>query len=123
LYRQSRLSPWAAAGWTLLVPGLGNLYAEQYLLAGLGFVSFTFSGSFLTYGYVADNLPFRLLGFSFAALAYGGGVATSLVGVRRYNRYRRQSLGLDDEFARRLQIPPRSPQLPEPVILNLNFSF
>lgn len=123
LYRQSRLSPWAAVGWTFLLPGLGNLYAEQYLLAGLGFVSFTFSGSFLAYGYAADSAPFQLLGYSFAALAYGGGLTTSLLGVRRYNRNRRQSLGLDDELAGQLSLPGSRLAPPETVMLNFNFSF
>jgi len=129
LYRQSRLSPWAAAGWTMLLPGLGNLYAEQYLLAGLGFVSVTFSGSFLAYGYAIDNLALRVLGFSFAAIAYGGGLGTSIAGVHRYNRQRRQSLGLDDQRAH-FRFGPDGPRhlrhttaLSEPLMLNLRFSF
>ncbi len=126
LYRQSRLSPWAAAGWTMLLPGLGNLYAEQYLLAGLGFVSVTFSGSFLAYGYAVDNLALRALGFSFAGIAYGGGLGTSIAGVHRYNRQRRQSLGLDDQRAH-FRFGPDGPRhnagLSEPFMLNLRFSF
>lgn len=129
LYRQSRLSPWAAAGWTMLLPGLGNLYAEQYLLAGLGFVSVTFSGSFLAYGYAVDNLALRVLGFGFAGIAYGGGLGTSIPGVHRYNRQRRQSLGLDDQRAH-FRFGPDGPRhlrhttaLSEPLMLNLRFSF
>ncbi|RDV38121.1 hypothetical protein DV096_09915 [Bradymonadaceae bacterium TMQ3] len=95
IYEQGRLSHIRAALYTLLLPGLGNFYVEQYMLGTVAMSLTVFAGIFLAYGLSLSRNDLVGLGAGVAGLAYGGGLITSYQGVRRYNLQLQQSLQLD----------------------------
>lgn len=97
LYEQSRLTLSGAVGRNLLLPGLGNIYAEQYFYAGLAFSFLVFAASFVSYGLVTEQPEFLWTGAGTAGIAYIGSIGTSIIGVQKYNRERRE--GLKVEYA------------------------
>lgn len=91
IYGESKLSYGRAVGYSLLLPGAGNVYAEQYFTAGLHFSALLFSLVFMGYGLTTSQSHLVLGG----GLLWGGAMLTSSVsgsvGVARYNeRLRRQ---------------------------------
>ena len=105
IYEESRKKPQKAVLYSLLLPGVGNVYAEQYLLAGLSFVLVVFAGTFIGYGIANDQPRIIAIGGVTAALAYGGGVATSLLGVSDHNRKLRQGLKVEGADVREMWTP------------------
>ncbi len=99
LYRDGRLQYSTAALRTALLPGLGNFYAEQYLLGGLHATLMAFAAVVIPYGLATDQAAFAWGGAGLAGSAYVSGFATSALGVRRYNRRLRRRLRLADEPA------------------------
>lgn len=95
IYEQGRLSHTRAALYTLLLPGLGNFYVEQYMLGTVAMSLTVFAAIFLAYGISLSRSDLVGLGAGVAGLAYGGGLITSYQGVRRYNLQLQQSLQLD----------------------------
>lgn len=95
IYDQNRKRPGKAVLYTALLPGLGNIYAEQYLLAGLGIVLMVFAGTFVGYGVTTKQSNLVVIGAVTAGVAYGGGAATSLIGVSDFNRKLRQGLKIE----------------------------
>jgi hypothetical protein len=96
IYEQSRLSHRRATLYSLALPGLGNLYAEQYLGAGLAFSMLTFSAIFITYGLRSNRSDVAYIGLGLAGLTYGVALGTSLRGVSAYNDVLRRSLKIED---------------------------
>lgn len=107
LYEESRLSKTDATLKNLLLPGLGNIYTEQYFYAGIALSFMVFTLSFIGYGLVTDQSEFLWFGAATAGLAYGGSIATSIVGVDQYNRRLRQGLKID--AAKTQQTSPLDP--------------
>ncbi|TXD37396.1 hypothetical protein FRC96_08245 [Lujinxingia vulgaris] len=95
IYEQGRLSHTRAALYSLLLPGLGNFYVEQYMLGTVAMSLTVFAAIFLAYGISLSRSDLVGLGAGVAGLAYGGGLITSYQGVRRYNLQLQQSLQLD----------------------------
>lgn len=95
IYEQNRKSSTRAILWTALFPGLGNIYAEQYLLAGMAIVFMTFAGTFVGYGLSTRQPKIITLGAITAAIAYGGGGVTSVIGVSQFNAKLRRGLKVD----------------------------
>lgn len=105
IYEQNRLRPSKAILYSALLPGLGNIYAEQYLLAGLAITLTVFAATFLGYGLSSGQSNIIVLGAVTAGLAYGGGMATSLLGVSNHNRKLRQGLKVGDAEVREVWTP------------------
>lgn len=97
LYEESKLEYSRAALWTALLPGLGNFYAEQYLIGGLNASLVGFTALLVPYGLVTDQLSFVWTGIGITGTAYVSGFTTSLIGVRNYNRRLRRSLDVPEE--------------------------
>lgn len=95
IYEASRLTVSGAVGRNLLLPGLGNIYTEQYFYAGLAFSFLVFAASFVSYGLVTDQSEFLWIGAGTAGIAYVGSIGTSILGVEKYNRERREGLKVE----------------------------
>lgn len=117
LYKQGRLSYGKAILYNTL-PGLGNFYANQYVLGGVALSLIGFVAVLVPFGVVTDQPTFIWVGTGVAGFAYGGSVTTSLFGVRAYNRRLHESLQLDESHSAFLRDLPRSRQL---TLLNLQF--
>lgn len=105
IYEENRKKPATAVGYTLLLPGLGNIYAEQYLLAGVGFVLMVFAGTLVGYGLSTKQPKIIVIGAITAGSAYGVGATTSLIGVSDYNRKLRQGLKVEHSDVREVWTP------------------
>lgn len=101
IYEAKKLSYGAAAAWGLAFPGLGNIYVDQYLLAGLAFISMVFSGFFVGYGVWTGQSDLLWTGIGIAGVTYGWSLGTALFGVKDANEELRRNLHLDDEVAAR----------------------
>jgi hypothetical protein len=99
IYEQSKLSTTTAVLYNLAVPGLGNIYAEQYFYGGIAFSLMVFTLVFVGYGFATDQSEFLWIGGGTAAIAYTGSIATSISGVRDYNEKLRQGLKLEGAFS------------------------
>lgn len=111
LYEQSRLTVSGAVGRNLLLPGLGNIYTEQYFYAGLAFSFLVFAASFVSYGLVTEQSEFLWFGAGTAGIAYIGSIGTSIVGVEKYNRERREGLKVERDAAPGPFAPAWSPSV------------
>jgi hypothetical protein len=112
LYREGRLTYGRAALWTLLLPGLGNIYARQYVIGGVMASLMGFAALFVSYGWATGQSTFLWAGAGSAGTAYLGGLVTSYVGVNRYNEL----------LEARLQLSSTSPhplRPPEPRTLSI----
>jgi hypothetical protein len=96
LYRQGRLSYGKAILFNT-VPGLGNFYANQYVLGGVALSLMGFVAVLIPFGLVTDQPTFTWFGVGVAGFAYTGSVTTSIFGVSTYNRRLRESLRLDED--------------------------
>jgi len=92
IYQQKRKRPGRAVALSLLLPGLGNLYAEQFLVGGLAFIFLAFSAVFLSYGIVTSQPRILRTGLILGGGTYVGALTASLFGVSDYNRELRQGL-------------------------------
>ncbi|RAL22113.1 hypothetical protein DL240_09670 [Lujinxingia litoralis] len=118
IYEESKLSHTRAALYTLLLPGLGNFYVEQYALGTVALSLMVFGGLFIGYGLLLDRGDLIGLGAGVAGVAYGGGLLTSYQGVRRYNLQLQQSLQLE-----RAAGPGPWPAQPRSLGLSLRLHF
>lgn len=101
IYEQSRKRPTRAVLYNLALPGVGNFYAEQYLLGGIAVVLTAFAGTFVVYGLSTKQSDVTVLGAVLGGVAYGGSIATSLIGVSSFNEKLRQGLKVDRADASR----------------------
>lgn len=104
LYDQMALDYGRALGYSLLFPGLGNIYVEQYVLAGISFSLMAFSVVFAGYGLTTGQMRFTRGGVFLAGGVYAGASASSLLGVAHYNRRLRRELGVEGSNGRRTPI-------------------
>gem|GEM_PF-2112279 len=111
IYEASRLTVGGAVGRNLLLPGLGNIYTEQYFYAGLAFSFLVFAASFVSYGLVTEQSEFLWIGAGTAGIAYIGSIGTSIVGVEKYNRERREGLKVERDAAPSPFAPAWSPSV------------
>ena len=108
IYEANRKQGGRAVLLTLAFPGLGNIYAEQFLIAGLAFVAMTFATVFVSYGLVTKQHGIAVTGLIVAGGAYGGGIATSIAGVNRYNRLLREGLKIEQSSLAPALVPTLS---------------
>lgn len=95
MYKESKLSTTNALLYTLAFPGVGNIYAEQYFLAGLAFSLMAFTTMFVLYGITTSQPQFVHMGLVTGGVAYVGGGVSSFFGVKRYNKRLREGFNLD----------------------------
>ena len=112
IYEESRLQHSTATLRSLLLPGLGNIYVEQYFIAGLAFTAIAFSAIFVGFGLTSDRPDVAWAGLGLAGVTYAGSIGTSLYGVSQYNQQLRQSLKIG-------QAAP----IPTPHGITLTFNF
>lgn len=105
IYDESRLSHKRAALYSLALPGLGNIYTEQYFSAGLAFSMLVFSGIFIVYGLRSNRSDVAWMGAGIAGVTYGVSLGTSMRGVTQYNRTLRRSLKVDEAAMLRSSAP------------------
>ncbi len=98
IYEEGRLSHAASVGYNLLLPGLGNLYAQQFFTAGVLWGTLMFSGILVGYGMVNDRNGYTYTGLGVGAATYSASFALGVWGVSDYNRNLRSSLKIH-EFA------------------------
>lgn len=117
IYEQSSLSTTTAVLYNLALPGLGNLYTEQYFYAGIAFTLMVFTLVFEGYGLFTDQSEFLWFGAGTALVAYSGSIATSIAGVNEYNRKLREGLKLET-------VSESGPwQLPKVSTIDVGFRF
>ena len=105
MYRESKLSTTRALLYTLAFPGVGNIYAEQYFLAGLAFSLMAFTTMFVLYGITTSQPEFVHMGLVTGGVAYLGGGLSSYLGVKRYNRRLREGFNFDDASSLQMRTP------------------
>ena len=105
IYDANRKRVGKAVLYNCLLPGLGNIYAEQYLLAGLAFVFVAFSATFIGYGLANEQSNVVAVGGVTALIAYGGSIGTSIYGVSNHNRELRQGLKIGQTDVREVWAP------------------
>lgn len=96
IYEQKRKKAGKAVLLSLALPGLGNIYAEQYLVGGLAFIFLAFTGVFLAYGLATQQPRVLGTGIILGVGTYTVSLGTSLLGVKRYNRLLRQGLKVEE---------------------------
>jgi hypothetical protein len=109
MYEQSRLHESTAILWTLAFPGLGNIYAQDYLTGAILGMVMVFGTTILIYGVTTDQSDIIGIGGFGCGAAYLTGGITSVLSVRDFNQELRRGL--------KVQNPGHSPGLA------LKFSF
>ena len=99
-YEDAKLDVSTAVVRTLILPGLGNFYAEQYFTGVLMMSAFTVGVLSLIYGVANDLTDANLIGGLFILGSYSVGIGLSYYGVEAYNddlmrRYNLKTSGLD----------------------------
>ncbi len=105
IYESRKKSAAKAALLTLALPGFGNIYAEQYFVAGVAFTMMTFSALFLVYGITTKQPRILNTGIGFAVGTYLGAGALAIYGVSDYNQELRQALKVEELVLRELWSP------------------
>lgn len=92
LYEKGKKSTGRALLLTLLLPPLADIYAEQYLWAGVTTILLVFAATFASYGLVTDQPTFLTWAAVTGGISYATGGVTSVLGVQAYNRELRRAL-------------------------------
>lgn len=92
IYDQKKLSPLAAIGYSFLLPGLGNMYAEQYFLGALLMSAMVFAGIFASYAFSSDQPEFYIGAGILAGGAYLIAPITASLAVDDFNENLRRGL-------------------------------
>ena len=95
LYDEGKRSRLEAVGWSLLLPGAGNIYAEQYFVAGAILTAVGFSLTFLGFGLATDQDKFLIYAAIGGGASYATGIATSVLAVDAYNDNLAQALKVE----------------------------
>lgn len=92
IYESQKKSELEGIGWTLIFPGFGNFYTEQYVtgvVVGMGAV---FGFTALIFGLTTDQDDWKVIGAVLGGSMYVVGGTTSVFGVRDYNAELRRAL-------------------------------
>lgn len=96
LYEQTRKSEWKAIGYSLVLPGLGNFYAEQYVTGTVVGMGMVFGITALIFGQTTDQSEWTWLGLGLGGSMYVVGATTSYFGVVDYNHELRRALKVSE---------------------------
>jgi hypothetical protein len=93
-YDQTKRSHARALGYSLLLPGLGNVYAEQPFTGAVLMSSFALSVLTLTFALLNDDPQLTIIGGVLTGGIYTTSIITSAYGVSDYNHrlYQRYDL-------------------------------
>lgn len=105
IYEQNRKSQGKALLLNLAFPGLGAIYAEQYMVAGVAIVFMVFAATFVGYGISTRQRGIVVMGGVTAAVAYGGSILVGVHGVNVFNRKLREGLKVDGSAHSELWTP------------------
>ena len=105
IYNKSKKSGAKAIGYTLIFPGVGNYYAQQYVTGTVVGMGVVFGMTALIFGLTTDQSEWVATGAVLGGSMYVVGGVTSYVGVQDYNADLRRALKVSDlERAPGLQI-------------------
>ncbi len=96
LYEKSKKSEGVALLWTLALPPLGNIYAEEYFWAGISGILLVFAGTFVGYALTTDQDTFLVWGAVTGGVSYVTAGVTSVLGVRDHNHQLRRALKVSE---------------------------
>jgi hypothetical protein len=85
IYEQTKKSPSKALLLSLITPGLGNIYVEQYAGAVVAVSVFTFGLVGGAYGVVTDQRFFQVAGGTAMGTSLIGGATYAAIGAGTYN--------------------------------------
>ena len=94
LYEQSELSTTGAVWRSLLLPGLGNIYADDWFGGVITMSIFGFGLTSILFAAHTDQPDFYWIGGTLAGGAYIAGTTLSILQVEQYNRLERERLNL-----------------------------
>ena len=92
IYDQRKLSLGAAIGYSFLLPGLGNIYAEQYFVGALLMSAMVFATVFATYAFSTDQPEFYIGAGLLAGGSYVVAPITASIAVDDFNKNLRRGL-------------------------------
>lgn len=105
IYEKSKKSELTAVGYTLILPGLGNYYAQQYVTGTVVGMGMVFGITAMVFGLSTDQSDWTATGGVLVGSMYVVGGVTSFVGVQDYNTDLRRALKVSDlERAPSLQV-------------------
>lgn len=85
IFEDSKLSVTRAVGYSLLLPGLGNFYTEEYFAGALAMSAMVFALVFAGYGYTTDQPSYYLGAGILAGSSYIGSTAFAYYSAKEYN--------------------------------------
>lgn len=92
LYEESKKSELHAILWTLALPPLGDIYAEEYFWAGITGIFMVFAATFVGFALTTGQDTFLIWGAVTAGVSYTTAGVTSVMGVRSYNHELQRAL-------------------------------
>lgn len=92
IYESNKKSHVEATLWTAVFPGLGNFYAESYLLGGIFGMVMVFGTTIFAYGVATDQSDIMLWGGIGMGGAYLGSGITANFAVMDFNAELRRGL-------------------------------
>ncbi|MEZ4461720.1 MAG: hypothetical protein R3E66_18760 [bacterium] len=96
IYDAQKKSELAAIGYTLIYPGLGNYYAEQYVTGTVVGMGMVFGVTCLVFGLTTDQSDWATIGAVLGGSMYAVGGVTSYFGVSDYNSELKRALKVAD---------------------------
>lgn len=96
IYEKSKKSEMTAVGYTLVFPGLGNYYAQQYVTGTVVGMGLVFGLTAFVFGLTTDQNDWMATGAVLGGSMYIVGGVTSVIGVRDYNSDLRRALKVSD---------------------------
>jgi hypothetical protein len=85
IYEKSKKSELSAVGYTLMFPGFGNYYAQQYVTGTVVGMGMVFGLTALVFGLSTDQSDWTATGLVIGGSMYIIGGTTSVLGVQDYN--------------------------------------
>ena len=92
IYDAQKKSELAAMGYTLIYPGLGNYYAEQYVTGTVVGMGMVFGLTCLIFGLTTEQNDWTAIGAVLGGSMYVTGGVTSYFGVHDYNAELKRAL-------------------------------
>ncbi len=105
IYEKSKKNELKAVGYTLIFPGFGNYYAQQYVTGTVVGMGMVFGLTAMIFGLSTDQSDWTITGLVLGGSMYVVGGVTSYMGVQDYNTDLRRALKVADlERAPGLQV-------------------